>query len=93
MGAIIPALMHRIPSELRSYACLGESTTRMGDPLGSPCVASLFLRVRSFFFSVQLVLMWSDTRLAVVEYEDKKYDKLHEPVTSGSHNLKRAEKQ
>ena len=45
------------------------------------------------FFSVQLVLMWSDTRLAVVEYEDKKYDKLHEPVTSGSHNLKRAEKQ
>ncbi|KAL0295880.1 UNVERIFIED_CONTAM: hypothetical protein Scaly_3084300 [Sesamum calycinum] len=30
-GAIIPALMHRIPSELRSQACLGESSTRMGD--------------------------------------------------------------
>ena len=28
-GAIIPALMHRIPSELRSYACLGESSTRV----------------------------------------------------------------
>ncbi|KAL0293183.1 UNVERIFIED_CONTAM: hypothetical protein Scaly_3146300 [Sesamum calycinum] len=27
-GAIIPALMHRIPSELRSQACLGESSTR-----------------------------------------------------------------
>ena len=40
-GAIIPALMHRIPSELRSYACLGESSTRMGDLLGSPCVAPL----------------------------------------------------
>ena len=64
----------------------------MGDPLGSPRVAPLFLRVRSFFFSIHLVLMWSDTRLAVVEYEDKKYDNLHEPVMSGSHNLKRAEK-
>ncbi|KAF1885776.1 hypothetical protein Lal_00008516 [Lupinus albus] len=31
-GAIIPALMHRIPSELR----------RMGDLLGSPRVAPLF---------------------------------------------------
>ncbi|KAK8705012.1 hypothetical protein V6N13_048623 [Hibiscus sabdariffa] len=42
-GAIIPALMHRIPSELRSEACLGESSTRMGDLLGSPRVAPLFL--------------------------------------------------
>src|SRR3954466_3415726 len=40
-GAIIPALKHRIPSELRSYACLGESSTRMGDLLGSPRVAPL----------------------------------------------------
>ena len=40
--AIIPALTHRIPSELRSEACLGESSTRMGDHLGSPRVASLF---------------------------------------------------
>ena len=30
---IIPALTHRIPSELRSQACLGESRTRMGDLL------------------------------------------------------------
>ena len=41
-GAIIPALMHRIPSELRSKAWLGESSTRMGDLLGSPRVAPLF---------------------------------------------------
>ena len=41
-GAIIPALMHRIPSELRSEACLGESSTRMGDLLGSPRIAPLF---------------------------------------------------
>ena len=39
--AIIPALKHRIPSELRSKACLGESSTRMGDLLGSPRVAFL----------------------------------------------------
>ena len=38
-GATIPALMQRIPSELRSLACLGESSTRMGDLLGSPRVA------------------------------------------------------
>ncbi|GAB4837299.1 hypothetical protein Ancab_002191 [Ancistrocladus abbreviatus] len=31
--------MHRIPSELRSKACLGESSTRMGDLLASPRVA------------------------------------------------------
>ncbi|KAK8540333.1 hypothetical protein V6N12_046620 [Hibiscus sabdariffa] len=41
--AIIPALMHRILSELLSEACLGESSTRMGDLLGSPRVAPLFL--------------------------------------------------
>ena len=41
-GLIIPALMHRIPSELRSEACLGESSTRMGDLLGSPRVEPLF---------------------------------------------------
>ena len=41
-GAIIPALMHRIPSELRCEACLGESSTRMGDLPGSPRVAPLF---------------------------------------------------
>ncbi|KAK9192586.1 hypothetical protein WN944_003279 [Citrus x changshan-huyou] len=43
MGATIPALMHRIPSELRSQACLGESSTKMGDLLGSPRVAPLLL--------------------------------------------------
>ncbi|KAL0284177.1 UNVERIFIED_CONTAM: hypothetical protein Sradi_7206600 [Sesamum radiatum] len=36
-GAIIPALTHRIPSELRSYACLGESSTRMGSGGKSSC--------------------------------------------------------
>ncbi|MED6117599.1 hypothetical protein PIB30_111448, partial [Stylosanthes scabra] len=46
-GAIIPALMHRIPSELRSEACLGESSTWMGDLLGSPRVAPHF---RCLFF-------------------------------------------
>ena len=40
--AIIPALKHRIPLELRSEACLGESSTRMGDLLGSPRVAFPF---------------------------------------------------
>ena len=39
-GAIIPALMHRIPSKLRSEACLGGSSTTMGDLLRSPCVAT-----------------------------------------------------
>ena len=42
-GAIIPALMHRIPSKLHSLACLGESSTRMGDLLGSPRVAPIVL--------------------------------------------------
>ncbi|KAL9411453.1 hypothetical protein AB3S75_045116 [Citrus x aurantiifolia] len=43
MGATIPVLMHRIPSELRSLACLGESSAKMGDLLGSPRVAPLLL--------------------------------------------------
>ena len=42
MGAIIPTLMQRIPSELHSLACLGESSARMGDLLGSPRVAPLY---------------------------------------------------
>ncbi|RDX82215.1 hypothetical protein CR513_37023, partial [Mucuna pruriens] len=45
-GPIIPVLMHRIPSELRSQACLGDSSTRMGDLLGSPRVAPLFCTKR-----------------------------------------------
>ena len=35
----MPSLMHRIPSELRRLTCLGESSTRMGDLLGSSLVA------------------------------------------------------
>ena len=35
--------MQGIPSELRSQACLGESSTRMGDLLVSPRVAPLIL--------------------------------------------------
>src|SRR3954470_17305057 len=45
-GAIMPALKHRIPSELRNYAFLGESSTRMGDLLGSPRVAPLLFALR-----------------------------------------------
>src|SRR5436853_292875 len=48
LDAIIPARNHRIPLELRSKTCLGESSTRMGDLLGSPRVASLFL----WYFSI-----------------------------------------
>ncbi|KAL0288090.1 UNVERIFIED_CONTAM: hypothetical protein Sradi_7107600 [Sesamum radiatum] len=50
-GAIIPALTHRIPSELRSYACLGESSTRMGIPW-EVLVLHPFLRTSPPFFQV-----------------------------------------
>ena len=55
-GAIIPALMHGIPSELHSETCLGESSMMMGDLLGSPRVAPLLFAssptrpALSFFF-------------------------------------------
>ena len=55
-GAIIPALMHRIPSELRSEACLAESGTRMGDLLGSPRVAPLFLGLAVYHSGLPLVV-------------------------------------
>ncbi|KAF3454948.1 hypothetical protein FNV43_RR05396 [Rhamnella rubrinervis] len=42
-GTIAGAPMHYIPLELRSKACLGENSTRMGDILGSPRVALLFI--------------------------------------------------
>ena len=57
-GAIIPALMHRIPSELRSLACLGKSSTRMGDLQGSPRVAPSFCcfsRPRSIWALIFLI--------------------------------------
>ena len=41
-GAIIPTLMHRNQSKLRSQACSSESSTEMGELLGSPRVAPLF---------------------------------------------------
>ena len=44
LDAIIPALKHRIPSELRSLACLGESSTSMDDFLRSPRVAFPFFQ-------------------------------------------------
>jgi hypothetical protein len=47
--AIIPAQKHRVSLELRYLACFGESSTRMGDLLGSPRVASLFSFVRLSF--------------------------------------------
>ena len=48
-GVIIPAQIHRIPSELRSKACLGDSSARMGDLLGSPVLHPVFVVV--FFFN------------------------------------------
>ena len=51
MGAIKPALTHRIPSELRSRACSGASRTGMGDTLGSPRVAPLLIFVPLVFIS------------------------------------------
>ena len=56
MVAIIPALMHRIPSELRIYACLGESSTTMGDLLGSRCFAPLFLGIAWYHSGLPLVV-------------------------------------
>ncbi|KAL6319893.1 hypothetical protein AAG906_036965 [Vitis piasezkii] len=41
VGAFIRTLMHWIPLELHSEACLRESSTRMGDLLGSPHVTPL----------------------------------------------------
>ena len=67
--AIIQALKHRIPSELRSQACLCESSTRMGDILGSPRVASLFFVSRddSVIYSSYLIFVHSDSaRLSVM---------------------------
>ena len=49
--AIIPARMHLILSELRSEAFFGESSTRMGDLLGSPRVALLLFRPRQLILS------------------------------------------
>ena len=56
MGAIIPALMHRIPSELRNQACVGESSTRMGDLPGCPRVAHLFLGHAGYHSGLPLVV-------------------------------------
>jgi hypothetical protein len=50
--AIIPALKHRIRSELHS--------TRMGDLLGSPHVASLFSSVRLSFSLGDSTRVWSE---------------------------------
>ena len=55
-GAIIPALMHRIPSELRSEACLAESGTRMGDLLESPRFAPLFFGLAGYHSGLPLVV-------------------------------------
>src|SRR4051812_1157253 len=45
--SIIPALKHRFPSHALTNSCLGESSTRMGDLLGSPRVAFLFFFIAS----------------------------------------------
>ena len=49
IGAIIPALMHYFPSELHSQACLSESGTGMGYPLGSPRVTPLLIFILFIF--------------------------------------------
>ena len=46
----------RIPSELRSYACLGESSTRTGDLLGSPRVAPFFLGLAGYHSALPIVV-------------------------------------
>src|ERR1044072_7161738 len=51
-GPIITALMNRILSELRSSVSLGERSTRMGDLLGSPRVAPLFLFLLFFLLNL-----------------------------------------
>ena len=53
-GANIPALKHQSPSELRRKACLGENSTRMGDLLGSPCVAPLLPFSERHFFDIYI---------------------------------------
>ncbi|KAL0292534.1 UNVERIFIED_CONTAM: hypothetical protein Sangu_3253400 [Sesamum angustifolium] len=50
--------MYRVPSELQSQACLGESSSTMGDPLGSPRVAPLFANLSSYLSSHQLFLFF-----------------------------------
>ena len=47
-GTIIPGLLRRIPSELRSYAPMGENSTTLGDQVGSPRVVPI-LRPASYF--------------------------------------------
>ena len=48
IGAIKPTLMHWIPSELYSYACFDESSTRMGNLWEVPELHP-FLLLRIFF--------------------------------------------
>jgi uncharacterized protein (DUF58 family) len=49
--------MHHIQSELCSQACLGESSTRMSDVLGSPRVAPLVLLFSIIFLLLLLLLL------------------------------------
>ena len=47
-GTIIPGLLRRIPSELRSYAPMGENSTTLGDQVGSPRVVPILRPARDF---------------------------------------------
>jgi hypothetical protein len=49
--------MHRIQSELLSQECLGESSTRMSDLLGSPRVAPLVSLFVNYFFAVIIIII------------------------------------
>ena len=55
-GAIIPTLMHRNQSKLRSQACSSESSTEMGELLGSPRVAPLFPFCRRNFSHIYIYI-------------------------------------
>ena len=57
--AITPALMHQIQLKLRSWAYLGESSTRMGDLPESPRVASLSFFGFSLFCFVKNVWLYN----------------------------------
>ena len=60
--------MHRIPSELRRQVCLGESSTRIGDLLGSPRVALLFVFI---FLSSVFHPGLDNQAMSLVSYRDR----------------------
>ena len=75
MGVIMPTLIHRILSELRSQVCLGENSTGMGDPLGSPHVAPLLIFIlffisRIFFIIFMLQMAYNGRYIISTNFEE-----------------------